>query len=74
MSYKFSTGSVRRGDIYFEDDDTGAQTYIDFGQDTITLRPGGSAILYTQHNRVGIGTTSPATNLHISASSNFSNA
>jgi hypothetical protein len=59
MSYKFSTGSVRRGDIYFEDDDTGAQTYIDFDQDTITLRPSGSQILYAQHNRVGIGTTSP---------------
>jgi hypothetical protein len=59
MSYKFSTGSVRKGDIYFEDDRTGAQTYIDFGQDTITLRPGGEQILYTQHNRVGIGTTSP---------------
>jgi len=59
MSYKFSTGSVRRGDIYFEDDDTGSQTYIDFGQDTITLRPSGSAVLYAQHNMVGIGTTSP---------------
>tara|TARA_Y100001973_G_C5153420_1_gene309392 strand:- start:416 stop:1300 length:885 start_codon:yes stop_codon:yes gene_type:complete len=59
MSYKFSTGSVRYGDIYFEDDRTGAQTYIDFGQDTITLRPSGAAVLYTQHNRVGIGTTSP---------------
>jgi len=59
MSYKFTTGSVRRGDVYFEDDRTGAATYIDFGQDTITLRPSGSQILYAQHNRVGIGTTSP---------------
>jgi hypothetical protein len=65
MSYKFSTGSVRQGDIYFEDDRTGAQTYIDFGQDTITLRPSGSQILYAQHNRVGIGTTSPMEALHI---------
>jgi len=64
MSYKFSTGSVRRGDVYYEDDRDGAQTYIDFGQDTITLRPSGSAILYTQHNRVGIGTTSPSTTFH----------
>jgi len=39
MSYKFTTGSVRRGDIYFEDDRTGDPTYIDFGQDQITLRP-----------------------------------
>ena len=59
MSYKFSTGSVRRGDIYYEDDDFGAETYIDFGQDTITLRPSGSAILYTQADAVGIGTTQP---------------
>ncbi len=59
MSYKFSTGSVRRGDIYFEDDNTGAQTYIDFGQDTITLRPSGSQILYAEATKVGIGTTSP---------------
>ena len=65
MSYKFSTGSVRRGDIYFEDDREGAQTYIDFGQDTITLRPSGAAALYAQHNRIGIGTTSPGTNLHV---------
>ena len=65
MSYKFSTGSVRKGDIYFEDDRTGAQTYIDFGQDTITLRPSGSQRLYAQHNRIGIGTTSPMEALHI---------
>ena len=59
MSYKYSTGSVRQGDIYFEDDRTGAQTYIDFDQDTITLRPSGSAILHAQHNKVGIGTCNP---------------
>ena len=44
MSYKFSTGSVRKGDIYFEDDRTGAATYIDFGEDTITLRPSAIAL------------------------------
>ena len=59
MSYKYSTGSVRRGDVYYEDDRTGAATYIDFGQDTITLRPSGSQILHTQADAVGIGTTSP---------------
>jgi hypothetical protein len=59
MSYKFSTGSVRKGDIYFEDDRTGAETYIDFGQDTITLRPSGSQILHATSGAVGIGTTSP---------------
>ena len=59
MSYKFSTGSIRRGDIYYEDDRVGEATFIDFGQDTITLRPSGAAVLYAQHNRVGVGTTSP---------------
>ena len=65
MSYKYSTGSVRQGDIYFEDDRTGAQTYIDFDQDTITLRPSGSAILHAQHNKVGIGTSNPLVALDI---------
>jgi hypothetical protein len=59
MSYKYSTGSVRRGDVFFEDDREGEPTFIDFGQDTITLRPSGSAILYAQADAVGIGTTSP---------------
>ena len=65
MSYKFSTGSVRRGDIYYEDDNVGAQTYIDFGQDTITLSPSASAILYAEKDAVGIGTTDPQTTLHV---------
>lgn len=65
MSYKFSTGSVYRGDIYFEDDRDGEATYIDFGQDTITLRPSGSQILHAQAAAVGIGTTSPTEALHV---------
>jgi hypothetical protein len=65
MSYKFVTGSVRRGDIYFEDDRAGAQTYIDFGQDTITLRPSGSQILHATAEGVGIGTTLPDYKLHV---------
>ena len=59
MSYKFSTGSIRKGDIYYEDDREGEPTYIDFDQDTITLRPSGSQILHAQADAVGIGTTSP---------------
>lgn len=59
MAYKHTTGSVRRGDIYYEDDRQGAATYIDFGYDSITLRPGGAQILYAQSDAVGIGTTSP---------------
>jgi|ETNvirnome_6_100_1030635.scaffolds.fasta_scaffold02636_4 hypothetical protein len=45
MSYKWSTGSVFRGDIYFEDDVTGELTFIDFEQDKISLKPSGSAVL-----------------------------
>jgi len=65
MAYKFTTGSVRKGDIYFEDDRLGEPTYIDFGMDTITLRPSGSAILYAEADKVGIGTQSPSQNLHV---------
>ncbi len=65
MSYKFSTGSVRQGDIYYEDDRQGEPTYIDFGLDTITLRPSGAAILYAEDDAVGIGTTDPQVTLHV---------
>jgi hypothetical protein len=65
VAYKYSTGSVFRGDIYFEDDRTGAQTYIDFGQDTITLRPSGSAILYAEATKIGINTTDPKNALDV---------
>ena len=40
MSYKFSTGSIRTGDIYSEDDRTGDGTFIDFDEDKIKLCPG----------------------------------
>ena len=59
MGYKFTTGSVKKGDIFFEDDRDGEPTYIDFGQDTITLRPSGSQALHATATAVGIGTTSP---------------
>tara|TARA_B100000941_G_scaffold207823_1_gene151943 strand:+ start:487 stop:1728 length:1242 start_codon:yes stop_codon:yes gene_type:complete len=65
MSYKFSTGSIRKGDIYFEDDMQGEPTYIDFGLDTITLRPSGSQILHAQSDAVGVGTTSPIAELDV---------
>jgi hypothetical protein len=60
MSYKYSSGSVRRGDVYYEDDREGQPTYIDFGQDTITLRPSGSQILHATATAIGVGTISPA--------------
>ena len=65
MAYKFTTGSVRKGDIYFEDDRLGEPTYIDFGMDTITLRPSGAAQLYVEDGKVGIGTTAPDHTLHV---------
>ncbi len=60
MSYKYSSGSIRKGDIYYEDDREGEPTYIDFGQDTITLRPSGSQILHATATAIGVGTISPA--------------
>ena len=45
--------------MYYEDDREGQPTFIDFEQDTITLRPSGSQILHAQHDAVGIGTTAP---------------
>ena len=65
MAYKYSTGSLRQGDIYFEDDRLGEPTYIDFGMDTISLRPSGSAILNVSASAVGIGTTSPKVKLDV---------
>jgi hypothetical protein len=65
MAYKFTTGSVRRGDVYYEDDRTGEATYIDFGQDTRTLRPSGSQILHAIPSAVGVGTINPTQNLHV---------
>lgn len=40
MSYKFTTGSVRLGNIYAEDDRTGDGTFINLEEDTIKLSPG----------------------------------
>ena len=65
MAYKYSTGSLRQGDIYFEDDRLGEPTYIDFGMDSISLRPSGSAILNVSASAVGIGTTSPISKLDV---------
>jgi len=65
MSYKWTSGSVRRGDIYAQEDTTGDATYIDWGQDTITFKPGDDATMFLEEGKVGIGTTDPQTTLHI---------
>jgi len=59
MSYKFSTGSVRQGDIYYEDD---AETYIDFDDDkialnanTVTYAADANAASWRAHEFVGGG-------------------
>ena len=61
MSYKFTTGSSFQGDIYYEDDRVGKRTWIDFGHDTIALRPSGSNILNVSASNVGVGTAAPVT-------------
>tara|TARA_R100000008_G_scaffold802_1_gene658 strand:- start:6168 stop:6938 length:771 start_codon:yes stop_codon:yes gene_type:complete len=55
MGYKFTTGSIRRGDIFYEDDETGQPTFIDFDQDSIKLAPSGSAVLEVVGPDSGIG-------------------
>ena len=44
MSYKFTTGSVRRDDIYYEQDPE-QNTYIDWNQDSIGFVAGGQTLL-----------------------------
>jgi len=101
MAYKYSTGSVDRGDIYYEDD-AGKNTYLDWAEDQldivvgaksmikmveaatdkITLNNGGSNVdlqIKSNNNanlirtdggndRVGIGTSAPASTFEVSGS------
>ena len=62
MAYKYTTGSVNKGDIYAEDD---SDTYIDFSPNAIGLVAGGSNTVVISGSNVGIGTPSPATKLHV---------
>ena len=43
MAYKFTTGSVDRGDIYNEDDAQG-NTYLDWNEAAVGVVAGGSTI------------------------------
>ena len=69
MSYKYSTGSVRRGDIY-DEDDAQANTYIDWtsGGDAVGIITGGSTTFIVSASSVGVGTTSPASVFEVSGS------
>jgi len=44
MAYKYTTGSVERGDIYNEDD-VDQNTYIDWGEDSIIFYAGGRGFI-----------------------------
>ena len=63
MAYKYTTGSVKRDDIYYEGDSQ-KNTYIDWQEDYIGLVAGGSSILVVSGSKVGIGTDSPDCTLH----------
>ena len=68
MAYKFTTGSVKRGDIYAETtEDADADTYIDFDEDYIALATNGSSTFVVNGAQVGIGTVTPGTDLHVKA-------
>ena len=59
MSYKFTTGSVDRGDIYNEDD-THRNTYLDWSEDALGVVAGGTTNFVVSSSTVGIGTASPS--------------
>ena len=44
MAYKFTTGSVERGDLYNEDD-ADQNTFIDWGEDSIIFYAGGRGFI-----------------------------
>jgi len=58
MSYNYSKGDRKFGDITSEDDANG-DTKIDFEEDYIAFRTAGSDVLVVSGSSVGIGTTTP---------------
>ena len=44
MSYRFTTGSVNRGDIYYEDD-AGKNTYLDWAEDQLDIVVGAKSMI-----------------------------
>jgi len=67
MAYKFATGSVRRGDIYNEDDTQG-NTYLDWNEDALGVVAGGTTVFVVSGSTalVGIGLSNPSQPLHVS--------
>tara|TARA_B100000886_G_scaffold262084_1_gene186815 strand:- start:4704 stop:5357 length:654 start_codon:yes stop_codon:yes gene_type:complete len=57
MSYKYSRGNRKVGDLQFEDD---TNTEIDFEDDYIALEAAGTAVLVVSGSKVGIGTSTPS--------------
>jgi len=62
MSYKYSSGNQIIGDLSGSDD-SNRNTGIDFEEDYISLRANNNDVLVVSGSKVGIGTTSPGTNL-----------
>ena len=62
MAYKYATGSIRRGDIYDEDDAQG-NTYIDWtpSGDAVGIVAGGTTVFVASGSTalVGVGTAAP---------------
>ena len=75
MAYKYTRGSVKRGDIYNEDDAQG-NTYLDWNEDAIGFVTSGSTAMIVSGSKVGIGTSTPDHELtvagNVSASINIS--
>ena len=65
MSYNFSKGSRKFGDITSELD---SDTKIDFEEDYISFKAGGNDVLVVSGSNVGIGTSQPSDLLTLDSS------
>ncbi len=65
MAYKYTTGSVERGDIYNQNDAQG-NTYLDWNEDAVGVVAGGTTVFVVSGAtaQVGIGTNDPSATLH----------
>ena len=72
MSYKFTTGSIRRDDIYYQEDAQG-NTYIDWNEDAMGVVAGGTTVLVVSGStaKVGIGTGAPDYTLDVAGNAGF---